>query len=71
VTISELIEQLEAIRTELQPRRLSPSAYESVGWADRPLRMLIDQAREEQEAQAFRDARAAQFVRSVLPRGTP
>lgn len=67
MTISELIEQLEAIRTELQPRRLTPGQYEQVGWADRPLRALIDQARDEQEAQAAQASAANNVARYVQP----
>lgn len=63
----DLIEQLEAIRTELQPRRLAPGEYESVGWADRPLRELIDQAREEASRESWQVHRAMEFARKVLP----
>jgi hypothetical protein len=62
----ELIEQLEAIRVELQPRRLSPGQYEAIGWADRPLRELIDRAREEAEQQSWQCKRATDFTRRVL-----
>jgi hypothetical protein len=66
-TNEELIEQLEAIRTELHPRRLTPGEYEAVGWAGRPLRELIDRAREEAEAQSWQLHRATEFTRKVLP----
>lgn len=71
MTISELIEQLEAIRVELQPRRLTPGQYEAVGWADRPLRDLIDQARDEDEAQSWREKRSFDFMRAALGKVSP
>jgi hypothetical protein len=69
-TNEDLIEQLESIRTELQPRRLTPSEYEAVGWADRPLRELIDRAREEAEQQSWQLKRSTDFSRRVLE-GSP
>lgn len=63
----DLIEHLEAIRTELQPRRLAPGEYESVGWADRPLRELIDEARRVAEQESWTIHRSMEFARKVLP----
>jgi len=63
MSIEELIEDLEVIRRKLQPRALSPAEYEAVGWADRPLRQLIDQAREEQDAQAWAQKHQRAFER--------
>lgn len=51
--IDDLIERLEVIRADLQPCRQSSAAYHAIGWADRPLRHLIDQCRQEQEAQSW------------------
>lgn len=65
-TNEDLIEHLEAIRTELQPRRLSAGEYEAVGWAGRPLRELIDRAREEAERESWQVHRATDFTRRVL-----
>lgn len=72
-TNDELIEQLEAIRTEIQPRRLTPGQYEQVGWADRPLRELIDKARAEADQQSWQVKRATDFMRKALDpvRGRP
>jgi len=64
-TNQDLIEQLEAIRVELHPRRLSPAEYEAIGWADRPLRELIDRARDEAEMQSWQIKRATDYVRSA------
>lgn len=50
MTIDQLIEELEVVRRKIDPRSLSPREYEHVGWADRPLRQLIDQCRQEQES---------------------
>lgn len=47
-TIGELIERLEAVRADLRPHDLD--SYQQVGWAQRPLDALLDQAREEAEA---------------------
>lgn len=69
-TIEDLVEQLEAIRAEIHPRRLSNEQYEAVGWADRPLRALIDQAREEAEMQSWQVKRVTDYSRAVLP-GSP
>jgi hypothetical protein len=62
MTVEELIEELEGIRARLQPRALSPEAYQAVGWADRPLRHLLDQCRQEQEAQSWADKHARDFL---------
>jgi hypothetical protein len=51
--IDDLIEHLEVLRAYLQPCRQSATAYHAIGWADRPLRQLIDQCRQEQEAQSW------------------
>ena len=61
MTIDELIEELEVLRRKVQPSGLSPDAYRAVGWADRPLRMIIEQCREEQEAQLFRARHQSDF----------
>jgi hypothetical protein len=66
----ELIEQLETLRTEIQPRRLTTEQYERVGWAGRPLQALIDQARAEAELQSWTVKRATDYTRAVLP-GSP
>lgn len=52
-SIDELIEALEAIRAEIQPRRLSSEQYLHVGWADRHLRELIDRARDELDRESW------------------
>jgi hypothetical protein len=58
----DLIEALEELRARLQPRVLSTEEYHAVGWADRPLRHLIDQCREEQEAQSWAEKHARDFL---------
>jgi hypothetical protein len=60
--VEDLIEELEGIRARLQPRALSPEAYQAVGWADRPLRHLLDQCRQEQEAQSWAEKYAREFI---------
>jgi len=62
MSIEQLIEELEALRARLHVRALSPAEYQCVGWADRPLRQLIDQCREEQEAQSWADKHAREFA---------
>lgn len=75
MSIDELIEELEMIRRKLQPRELSPAEYQAVGWADRPLRQLIDQCHEEQLNQAFAARHAKDFsgttARFLLPDPLP
>ena len=61
MSIEELIEELEAIRARLHVRVLSPAQYQRVGWAERPLRQLLDQCREEQEAQSWADRHVQAF----------
>lgn len=65
-SINDLVEVLESIRTEIHPRRLSPAQYEEVGWADRPLRQLIDQARDEAEMQSWQIKRATDYRRRAV-----
>jgi len=62
MNIEHLIEELESLRARIHPRALSAAQYEVVGWADRPLRHLIDQCREEQEAQSWADKHARDFL---------
>jgi hypothetical protein len=45
-TISELIERLEAIKADINPRALTLEQFEEVGWARRPLDGLLDRCRE-------------------------
>ena len=75
MTIDQLIEELELVRRKIDPRSLSPLEYEHVGWADRPLRQLIDQCRQEQEAQSFAERHAKDFAgpaaRFLLPEPLP
>jgi len=60
--IEDLIEELESLRARIHPRALSAAQYEVVGWADRPLRHLIDQCREEQESQSWAEKHARDFL---------
>ena len=69
-SIDDLIEKIELLRAELTPCRLSPAAYEAVGWADRPLRQLLDRCREEQERQSWVERHARAF-RQLLEGATP
>ena len=75
MTIDELMEELEVLRRKVQPSVLSSDAYRAVGWADRPLRMLIEQCREEQEAQQWRARHQSDFSglepRFILPDPLP
>lgn len=67
MSIEELIEDLELLRRKLHPQTLSSAAYKAVGWAERPLRQLLDQCREEQEAQSWAERHARSFA-SLEPR---
>jgi hypothetical protein len=67
MSIDELIEELEMIRRRIQPRELTSDQYRAVGWADRPLRQLIDECRREQEDQAFADQHARSFTGAHPP----
>lgn len=75
MTIEQLIEELETLRARLHVRALSPSQYQSVGWAERPLRQLVDQCREEQEAQSWAEKHRRDFApldpRLSLPEPLP
>ena len=59
--IDELIERLELIRADLQSCRASSTAYHAVGWIERPLRQLIDQCRQEQDAQSWVEKHGREF----------
>lgn len=63
MTIETLIEELETLRARLHVRALTPSQYQSVGWADRSLRQLVDQCREEQEAASWCEKHAREHAR--------
>ncbi len=65
-TIDHLIEQLETIRAQLRPKSLTAAQYERLGWADRPLRELIDRCREELERQSWQEHRSREFTRLTL-----
>lgn len=67
MSLEELIEELEVIRRKLDVRALSPGEYEAVGWADRPLRQLIDQCREEGESRSWVTKHLREFA-SLDPR---
>jgi hypothetical protein len=56
-TISELIERLEAIKHDINPRALTMEQYEEVGWARRALDAILDRAREEAEELSWRQNR--------------
>jgi hypothetical protein len=75
MTVEELIEELETIRARIQVRALSSAEYQAVGWADRPLRQLIDQCRQEQEAQSFTERHCRDLsgldARLALPEPLP
>jgi hypothetical protein len=58
-TIAELIERLEAIKADINPRTLTLDQYEEVGWARRPLDSLLDRARDEAEELSWRQKRRA------------
>jgi hypothetical protein len=62
MNIEQIIEELESLRVRIHPRALSSAEYEAVGWADRPLRHLIDQCRQEQEAQSWAEKHAREFL---------
>lgn len=75
MTIELLIEELETLRARLHVRALSPAQYQSVGWAERPLRQLVDQCREEQDAQSWVEKHCRDFApldpRPSLPAPQP
>lgn len=75
MSIEELIEDLEMIRRKLGVRELSPDEYEAVGWADRPLRQLIDQCRDESESRSWVTKHLREFAaldpRLALPEPLP
>jgi len=48
-SIDDLIDTLERVRVRLHPSILSHEQYREIGWADRPLRQLIDQCNRERE----------------------
>jgi hypothetical protein len=56
-TMNELIERLEAVRTDLDPRGLTLRQYERVGWALRPLDSFLDQCREEAASSRYTERR--------------
>lgn len=62
MTINELIETLESLRARIHHRALSADQYQAVGWADRPLRHLLDQCRQEQEAQSWAEKHSRDFL---------
>jgi len=45
--INQLIERLEDLHTDLDPRHMNVRQYEHVGWARRSVETLLDQCREE------------------------
>lgn len=61
MTIEQVIEELETLRARLHVRVLTPGQYQSVGWVERPLRQLIDQCREEHEAQSWAEKHRRTF----------
>lgn len=69
-TIDDLIEHLETLRAALHPKSLSAEQYEALGWADRPLRNLIDHCHQEQERQSWQQQHAKEFSRLVLGKVT-
>lgn len=56
-TIAELIERLEAIKADINPRALTMSQYEEVGWARRQLDTLLERCRDEAEEISWRTKR--------------
>jgi hypothetical protein len=60
-TISELIERLEAIRADLDPKRLTMTQFEHLGWARRPVDCILERAREEQQEREDRQPSSLQL----------
>jgi hypothetical protein len=56
-TIAELIERLEAIKADINPRALTLSQFEEVGWARRPIDTLLDRCRDEADELSWRTKR--------------
>lgn len=67
-TIAGLIERLEELHTDLDPRFMTVTQYEHVGWARRPVETLLEQAREEAESIRWAEQHVQGFAR-VMPRG--
>lgn len=55
--IADLIERLEAIKADLNVRALTMDQYAEVGWAARPIDALIDQCRDEADANSWSTTR--------------
>ena len=69
-TIAELIERLEAVKADINPRALTLDQYEEVGWARRHLDTLLDRCRDEAEQLSWTVARRNNAQR-IAPRSTP
>jgi len=66
--LTQLIERLEELHTDLDPRHMNVRQYEHVGWARRSVETLLDQCREEAESIRWSEKHPHAFAR-VLPRG--
>lgn len=56
-SIADLIERLEAIKADINPRALTMSQYEEVGWSKRHIDTLLDRCRDEAEEHSWTTAR--------------
>ena len=66
-SISSLIERLEELHTDLDPRHLTARQYDQLGWAQRSVAALLEQAREEAEQQDWNRRHTGSHAR-VLPK---
>lgn len=68
-SITALIERLESLHADLDPRLLTLRQYEQVGWARRPVETLLEQCREEAESLRSAERHAQGLARVLAPKG--
>jgi hypothetical protein len=66
-SISSLIERLEELQGDLDPRHMTARQYDEVGWAQRAVVALLEQAREEAEQHDWNRRHTESHAR-VLPK---
>lgn len=66
-SISALIERLEELHADLDPRHMTVNQYDQLGWARRPVEALLEQAREEAEQHSWTVQHTQSHAR-VLPK---